>query len=90
MRLCVTLGRGCTAARTDRTQQPGQTPDKEINHITIHVNVYTETDPTGMLSANNCRLFGPTNWVCFDPTFWPDTGCSLHRICVLLQWTKRI
>jgi len=31
MRLC--LGRGYTAARTDRTQQPGQTPDKEINHI---------------------------------------------------------
>jgi len=39
------------------TQQSGQTPDKEvdINHITFYVRVYTETDPTGMLSPNNGR-----------------------------------
>jgi hypothetical protein len=24
------------------------------------------------------------------PTVWPDTCCSLHRIPVSLQWTKRI
>jgi hypothetical protein len=63
-RLCVTLGRGYTGARTDTTQQPGQTPDKEteINHITrtVHVSGYIETDPTGMLTANNSRLSGPT------------------------------
>jgi hypothetical protein len=61
-RLCVTLGRGYTEARTDSTQQPGQTPDKEIEiyHITVHVSGYIETDPTGMLSVNNSRLSGPT------------------------------
>jgi hypothetical protein len=42
------------------TQQSGQTPDKEveINHITVYVSGYTETDPTGMLSPNNGRLSG--------------------------------
>jgi hypothetical protein len=37
-RLCVTLGRGYTGARAHTTQQPGQTPDKEIEikHITIY------------------------------------------------------
>ena len=24
----------------------------------------------------------PTKWVCFEPTFWPDTCCSVHRIRV--------
>jgi len=54
------LGRGYTAVRTDTTQQSGQTPDKEvdINHITLYVSGYTETDTTGMLSPNNGRLFG--------------------------------
>ena len=32
----------------------------------------------------------PTKWVCFELTVWPDTCCSVHRIRVLLQWTKRI
>jgi hypothetical protein len=33
------LGRGYTEARTDTTQQSGQTPDKEvvIKHITVYV-----------------------------------------------------
>ena len=22
-----------------------------------------------------------TKWVCFEPTVWPDTRCSVHRIC---------
>jgi hypothetical protein len=54
------LGRGYIAARTDTTQQSGQTPDKEvdINHITVNVSGYTETDTTLMLSPNNSRLFG--------------------------------
>ena len=44
-------------ARTDATQQSGQTPDKEvkIKNITVDVSGYTETDTTGMLSA-------PTVW----------------------------
>ena len=53
-------GRGYIGARTDTTQQSGQTPDKEanINHITVYVSGYTETDTTGMLSPNNGRLSG--------------------------------
>ena len=45
-------------ARTDTTQQSGQTPDKDINHITVYASGYTETDTTGMLSPNNGRLSG--------------------------------
>jgi hypothetical protein len=43
---------GCIAARTDTTQQSGQTPDQkvEINHVTVYINGFTETDPTGRLS----------------------------------------
>jgi len=55
-----TLGQGYTGARNDTTQQSGQTPDKEveIKNITICLSVYSETDPTGMLSPNNGRLSG--------------------------------
>jgi len=44
-------------ARTDTTQQSGQTPDKELElkNITVYVSGYTETDTTGMLSP-------PTVW----------------------------
>ena len=53
----VVLGHGYIGARTDTTQQSGQTPDKEveIKNITVYVSGYTETDTTGMLSA-------PTVW----------------------------
>jgi hypothetical protein len=46
------LGYGYIGARTDTTQQSGQTPDKDvvIKNITVYVNGYTETDTTGMLS----------------------------------------
>ena len=66
---CGELGCGYIGARSDITQQSGQTPGKEmeINHITLYVSGYTETDPTGMLSPNNCRLSGPPKWVCFEP-----------------------
>jgi hypothetical protein len=76
--------------RNDTTQQSGQIPDKEveIKNITVYVSGYTETDTTGMLSH-------PTVWrqqseFCFEPTVWPDTCCSAHRIRVSLQWTKRL
>ena len=38
------LGRGYIEARTDTTQQSGQTPDKEveIKNITVYVSGYTE------------------------------------------------
>jgi len=50
-----TLGYGYIGARTDTTQQSGQTPDKEveIKSITVYVSGYTETDTTGMLSPPN-------------------------------------
>jgi len=53
---CV-LGYGYIVARTDTTQQSGQTPDKEaeIKNITVYVSGYTETDTTGM-------LFPPAAW----------------------------
>jgi hypothetical protein len=52
------FGYGYTGARTDTTQQSGQTPDKEveIKNTTVYVSGYTETDTTGMLSP---------------PTVWP-------------------
>jgi hypothetical protein len=39
------LGRGNIEARTDTTQQSGQTPDKEveIKNITVYVSGHTET-----------------------------------------------
>jgi hypothetical protein len=45
-------GYGYTAARTDTTQQSGQTPDNqvEMKNITVYGSGYTETDPTEMLS----------------------------------------
>jgi len=48
---------GYIEARTDTTQQSGQTPDKEvqIKNFTVYVSVYTESDTTGMLSP-------PTVW----------------------------
>jgi len=53
-------GRGYIEARTDTTQQSGHTPDKEvdINHITVYVSRYTETNTIGMLSPNDGRLSG--------------------------------
>ena len=86
------LGCSYIGARTETSQKSGQTQDKEaeINHITVYVSGYTETNLTGMLSPNNGRMSGPTKRVCFEPTVWPDTCCSLHRIQALLQWTKRI
>jgi hypothetical protein len=46
------LGYGYIGARTDSTQQSGQTPDKEvgIKNITVSVSGYSETDTTRMLS----------------------------------------
>ena len=54
------FGRGCFEARTDTTQQSGQTPDKEvgIKNITVYVSGYTETDTTGMLSPQTDWRFG--------------------------------
>jgi hypothetical protein len=48
-----------TGARTDTTQQSGQTADKEveIKNITVYVSGYTETDTTGMLSPPNAWSF---------------------------------
>jgi hypothetical protein len=48
------LGYGYIGARTDTTQQSGQTPDKEvqIKNITVYVSSYTKTDTTGMLSLS--------------------------------------
>jgi hypothetical protein len=51
------LSYGYIGARTDTTQQSGQTPDKvtEIKNINVSASGYTETDTTGMLSP-------PTVW----------------------------
>jgi len=41
-------------ARTDTTQQSGQTPDKEVEiiNITVYVSGYIKTDTTGLLSPS--------------------------------------
>jgi hypothetical protein len=54
------LGYGYIEARTDTTQQPGQTPDKEveIKNITVYVSGYNETDTTGMLSPPTVCAIG--------------------------------
>jgi len=51
------LGYGYIGARTDTTQQSGQTPNKEveIKNVTVCVSGYTESDTTIMLSP-------PTVW----------------------------
>jgi hypothetical protein len=48
----MALDYGYIGARTDTTQQSGQTPDKEveIKNFTVYVSGYTETATTGMLS----------------------------------------
>ena len=53
------LGYDYIGARTDTTQQSGQTPDKEaeIKNITGYVSGYTETDTTGILSPPIVGLF---------------------------------
>ena len=44
----------------------------------------------GYLPTTADCLAPKKKWVCFESTVWPDTCCSVHRIRVLLQWTKRI
>ena len=82
--------RGYIAAKNDTTQQSGQIPDKEveINQITVCVNGYIETDPSGMLSP-------PTVWsnkVGLFPS--QQSGQTPVAVCfgirMLLQWKKRI
>jgi hypothetical protein len=53
------LGYGYIGARTDTTQQSGQTTDKEveIKNITVYVSGYTGTGTTGMLSPPTVGRF---------------------------------
>jgi hypothetical protein len=53
------LSHGYIGARTDTTQQSGQTPDKkvEIKNITVYISGYTETDTTGTLSPTTLWRF---------------------------------
>jgi hypothetical protein len=37
----------------------------EIYNISVYVSGYNETDPTGMLSPNNCRLSGANKLALF-------------------------
>ena len=87
------LGCGYIGARNDTTQQPGQTPDKEIEikHITVYASSYTETDPTGMLS-------NPTVWRQQSEFVWsrqsgqtPAAGSSvvaMDRTYLIEVWTR--
>jgi len=58
--------------------EPGPAPDKDvkINHSVGGGSGYTATNPTGMLSRNTFQMSGPTKYICFEPTVWPDTYCS--------------
>jgi hypothetical protein len=73
-------------ARTHTTQQSGQTPDKEvdISHITGYVNGHTETDSTGFCYLpSTAEYLAPEKPVCFEPTVWPDTCCSVQDSSVV-------
>jgi hypothetical protein len=63
------LGRGYVGVRTNTKQHSGNTPNKkvEIYHITVYVSGYNETDPTEMLSPNNCRQSGDNKVGLFRP-----------------------
>jgi hypothetical protein len=86
------LGRGYVGARTNTTQQSGQTPDKEvdINHMTAYVSGYTETDTTGMLPLKK----GPTVWRQQNGFCSSRQSDQIHAaVCIgleLLLWTKCI
>jgi hypothetical protein len=76
------LGYGYIEARTDTTQQSGQTPDKEveIKNITVYVSCYTETDTAGMSSHPTVWRFSVAvdiNSNVFDFYF---LICSLFRL----------
>ena len=76
------LGYCYIEARTDATQQSGQTPDKEveIKNITVYVSGYAEPDTTGMLSP---------------PTVWPfsvavDTNSNVFDFYFLIWSLSRL
>ena len=77
------LGCGYIIARNDTTQQPGQTPDKEVQiwNVTDYVSGYTETDTTGMLSPPTVwrqqSLFRPDSLVRHLLQFAWDTGVAV-------------
>ena len=73
------LGYGYTGARSDTTQQSGQTPDKEaeIKDITVYVRVYTETDSNGMLSPPGFTVAANINSNL-------DVCLSVHR-CIFVE-----
>jgi len=65
-----------------KTQQSGQSPDKEIknrNHYIVYVGGYTEPDPIGGFSSNDSRLSGPT-------IYWFFLADSLARHLVQLAY----
>ena len=82
------LGSGYTGARTDTTQQSGQTPDKkvDINHLPVYVSGYTEMIRRECYLPTKVDCLAPTEWgfFFFEPTVYLDTFCSVHRIRVLL------
>jgi hypothetical protein len=47
----------------------------DITHFVVYVGGPSEPDPTGEFPPNNCRMFGPTKYVCFELAVWPDTCC---------------
>ena len=54
VRQCTLKARGYIRARTDTTQQSGQTADKQVKmgYCIAYSSVNTEPDPTGLLSLN--------------------------------------
>ena len=73
------LGYSYIVARTDTTQQSGQTPDKEveIKNIAVYVSGYTESDTNGMLSL-------PTVWR-FSVASDIDSNFKLMVPCIVIQ-----
>jgi len=78
----VSKSKATSDQKKKKTQQSGQSPDKEIknrNHYIVYVGGYTEPDPIGGFSSNDSRLSGPT-------IYWFFLADSLARHLVQLAY----
>jgi len=65
-------------ARTDTTQQTGQTANKEADFNRIAVTLKPIRLECCLPNTADC--LAPTKWVIFEPTVWPDTCSSVLYI----------
>jgi hypothetical protein len=66
---CVFASRKTLEPESTQHKQTGRTPDEEvkINHFTVDVGGYNDSDQTEEFFLSNSRLSGPTKYICFEP-----------------------